>query len=79
MTFDKQFVENLKDNIQNYLEDSTLLDDIDKLTKLELYMSIYEKINLVSTQEAQLEVFNHLKEIDMSKIDINDILSNLRK
>lgn len=79
MTFNDQFVENLKTNIQNYLDDSTILDDSNKLSKLELYMSIYEKINLISTQEAQLEMFNQFKKIDMSKIDISDILNNLRK
>ena len=79
MTFDKKFVENLKINIHNYLEDETVLNDINKLTKLELYMSIYEKVNLIATHEAQLMMYEQFKKIDMSKIDINSLLSKLGK
>ena len=83
MEFDKEFVSTLKKKIKELMSDKETLDNKDSLTSLSQYMSIYSYICTVKAQQAQIEMVKYsqemMKDVDFSKLDLNNLAGLLRK
>ena len=83
MEFDKEFVSTLKKKIKELMSYKETLDNKDSLTSLSQYMSIYSYICTVKAQQAQIEMVKYsqemMKDVDFSKLDLNNLAGLLRK
>ena len=83
MEFSKVFKKKLEDKINSIMKDDEDIFDADTLDYFYKLLYIYNIIFSVDTQREQLKLasdsMNMLKNIDFSKLDINDIMKRIGK
>lgn len=83
MEFSKVFKKKLEDKINSIMKDDEDIFDVDTLDYFYKLLYIYNSIFSIDTQRAQLKLasdsMNMLKNIDFSKLDINDIMKRIGK
>lgn len=83
MEFSKVFKKKLEDKINSIMKDDEGIFDTDTLDYFYKLLYIYNSIFSIDTQRAQLKLasdsMNMLKNIDFSKLDINDIMKRIGK
>ncbi len=83
MEFSKVFKKKLEDKINSIMKDDEGIFDTDTLDYFYKLLYIYNSIFSIDTQREQLKLasdsMNMLKNIDFSKLDINDIMKRIGK
>lgn len=80
VTYTNEFVEKLEKEINENME--KIFEDDDVLNRVARLMSIHANVKIIKAQEMQLDMMRQSQEIfkntDMSKLDLNGLLSMLK-